>query len=167
MEVFSSSVHSLKLPFTDTCFDTLAIQKATLPDSLAKLKAYGQLVGKINETPKYIALLYSISADIQLPVLHTFTPKGEKISSLKLFIGNCCGENEGCSGLSTVVITKDMHIILKDSMQTFDRDKKKFDKKRNIRILKKSVEFRIDSTGKIIPLTSHLTKELYVSFTLS
>lgn len=152
MSMFSASVKSLKLPFTDTCFNTLAIQKKTLPDSLSKFKAYGQLVGKINETGDYIALLYSIPADVQLPVLHTFTTNGEKISTLKLFIGNCCGENEDCSGLSTVVITKDMHIILKDSMQTFERDKKKFDKKKKIKTLKKYEEYKIESTGKIVPI---------------
>jgi len=150
---YTASIHSLALPFKDSCYDTLAIQKQNLPDSLSKFTIYGQLVGKIEETKQYVAILYSIPADIQLPVLHTFNTKGQLISSLKLFIGNCCGENEDCSGVSTAEITKDLHIILKDSMQTFERDKKKSDKKRNIQIVKKQEEFRIDSTGKIISLS--------------
>ncbi len=167
MSMYTSSVELLHLPFKDTCFDTMATQHATLPDSLEKFKKYGQVVGKINETPRYTAIIYSISADVQLPILNTFNARGERISSLKLFIGDCCGENEDCSGLSTVTITKNMHIILKDSMQKFDRDKKKFDKKRNIQILKKVEEYRIDSTGKIIRLGSHITKEISVTFILA
>ncbi|HTA27849.1 MAG TPA: hypothetical protein VK809_08670 [Bacteroidia bacterium] len=168
MSMYISSVKLLHLPFKDTCFDTMATQHAvTLPDSLEKFKKYGQVVGKINETPRYTAIIYSISADVQLPILNTFNARGERISSLKLFIGDCCGENEDCSGLSTVTITKNMHIILKDSMQKFDRDKKKFDKKRNIQILKKVEEYRIDSTGKIIRLGSHITKEISVTFILA
>jgi hypothetical protein len=152
--VLGASMHSLHLPFTDTCYDTVATQRSRLPDSLSQFKQYGKIVGKINETGKYVAVLYAISADVQLPVIHTFNTNGEKISSLKLFIGNCCGENEACSGLSTVRITKDLHIILKDSMQTFDRDKKKFDKKRNIKVVKKYEEFKIDSTGTILKVSS-------------
>lgn len=149
--IYSGAVNSIKLPFKDSCDDTLAIQRLNLPDSLSKFKNYGQLIGKINETQKYTAILYSISGDVQLPVLYVFNKDGKEISSLKLLIGNCCGENEDCSGLSTAQITNDMHIILKDSMQTFERDKRKYDKKRSIQIFKKREEFKIDSTGKIIP----------------
>ncbi len=164
MSQFTASVKLLNLPFKDTCYDTIATQHVTLPDSLTKLKKYGQVVGKIYQTPHYTAIIYSISADVQLPILNTFNEHGERISSLKLFIGDCCGENEDCSGLSTVTITPNMHIILKDSMQKFDRDKKKFNIKRNIQIFKKREEYRIDSTGKIIRLGSDITKEISIFF---
>jgi hypothetical protein len=154
INVLGGYISFVPLPFVDTCYDTIATQKQRFPDSLSKFKSYGQLLGKVKETKQYLALLYSIPADVQLPVLHTFNTNGDKISTLKLFIGNCCGENEGCSGLSTVVITKDMHIILKDSMQTFERNKKKFNKKKNFRIVKKYEEFKIDSTGTIIKVNS-------------
>jgi len=147
---YSASIASIKLPLNYTCDDTMAIQRINLPDSLSKFKKYGELIGKVNETNRYIAILYSISGDIQLPTLYTFSKTGEEISSLKMLIGDCCGENEDCSGLSTVQITKDLHIILKDSMQTFERDMKQSDKKRNIKILKKQEEFKIDSSGKIL-----------------
>src|SRR6185312_10730654 len=110
MDVYSSSIKPIKLPFKDTCYNTIAVQKVTLPDSLSQFNKYGQLIGK------------------------------------------CCGEDEACSGISTVRITKDLHIILKDSTQTFERDKKNADKKYNIQIEKKQREYIIDSTGKIIPL---------------
>lgn len=151
MHIFSKSVKFLKLPFNDTCDDTLPIQRLSLPDSLSRFQKYGKLVGKLCETGRYTAILYIIPADVELPVLQVFDTNGNKISSLKLFIGNCCGENEGCSGLSTVQITKDLHIILKDSTQTFERNKKNLNKKRNIQTTKKTEEFRIDSTGKIVP----------------
>ena len=150
MGIYSASVVSLKLPLSDTCDDTMAIQRLKLTDSLTKFNIYGQLVGKVNETEKYVAILYTIPSDVQLPVLHTFDKSGQEISSLKLFIGNCCGENEGCSGLSTVLITKDLHIILKDSMQIFVRNKKHADKKQNIQIVNKQEQFKIDSTGRIL-----------------
>ncbi len=150
ISVLGTYIHSLALPFKDTCYDTMTVQKRKIPDSLSKFKTYGQFIGKVSETRQYIAILYSIPADVQLPVLHTFNANGDKISSLKLFIGNCCGENEGCSGLSTVQITRDLHIILKDSMQTFERNKRKFTKKKDIQTFKKYEEYKIDSTGKIL-----------------
>jgi hypothetical protein len=164
INIISSAVKPLKLPFIDTCYDTLPTEHPNFPDSLLKFKVRGQIVGKVCETKNYIALLYSISADVQLPVLHTFNTNGEKISSLKLFIGNSCGENEASSGLSTAIITKDLHIILRDSTQTFERDKKKYEKKKNIQLFKKYEEYRIDSTGRIIPLGSKLTEEITIRF---
>jgi len=152
MDVYSSSIKPIKLPFKDTCYNTIAVQKVTLPDSLSQFNKYGQLIGKVNETNNYIAILYTLPADVQLPVIQVFNKKGEEVASLVLLIGNCCGEDEACSGISTVRITKDLHIILKDSTQTFERDKKNADKKYNIQIEKKQREYIIDSTGKIIPL---------------
>ena len=166
MSVYSSAIHSIKLPFIDTCFDTIAIQHPKLPDSLSEFKNYGQIVGKVHETRNYVAILYSIPADVQLPVLRTFNTNGQKISSLRLFIGDCCGENEDCSGQSTFEITGDMHIILRDSMQTFERDKKKYDKKKNFQMHKKMQEFKIDSNGKIIQMGSKLVEEILVKATL-
>jgi hypothetical protein len=151
MEKYCSGIRQLTIPLTDSCFNSLPVQKIMLPDSLSSFKEFGKLAGKIAETRNYIALLYVISSDVELPVLRTFTHNGEKISSLKLFIGNCCGENEDCSGASTFIITKNLNIIMKDSMLTFERNKKKFDKKKNIQLYKKSVEYIIDTTGKIIP----------------
>jgi len=151
---YAAAINSLQLPLKDTCYDTLAIRRLSLPDSLSKFKKYGEIVGKIDENRNYVAVLYAIPADIQLPVLQTFNKDGKEISSLKLFIGNCCGENEDCSGLSSFQITKDLHIILKDSMQTFERNKNNSDKKRNIETHKKVEEFKIDSTGNILPVNS-------------
>ena len=150
ISIYSACIASIKLPLNDTCDDTIPIQRIKLPDSLSKFKKYGELIGKVNQTDRYTAILYSISGDIQLPVLYTFNTEGEEISSLKMLLGNCCGENEDCSGLSTAQITQDLHIILKDSMQTFERDVKQSDKKKNIKLLKKREEFKIDSTGKIL-----------------
>ncbi len=149
IELFSSSLHSVPLPFKDTCFDTVAVQHIKLPDSLPKFKTFGQIIGKINETSDYIAILFSKSGDIQLPILRTFNHNGELISSLRLYLGDCCGENEDCSGVSTVSISKDLHITLKDSTQTFERDKKKFDKKSNIKIKVKDEIYRISDKGEI------------------
>jgi hypothetical protein len=159
MEIFSSSLMKVKLPFKDTCFDTVAVQHIKLPDSLSNLKQYGQIIGKVDETPEYIAILFSKTGDIQVPILRTFNHKGDLISSLRLYIGNCCGENEDCSGLSTAIVkdnttrntsaTMVMEIYLKDSTQTFERDKKKFDKKRNIKILVKEEYYTINDKGEI------------------
>jgi len=150
IRILNTSIEPFLLPFKDTCYDTVATKRIILPDSLEKFKGYGRVLGKISDNQKYIAILYAIPADVQLPVLYTFDSAGKKISSLRLYIGNCCGENEDCSGASTVEITKDLRIILKDSIQTFERDKKNADKKRNIQTLKKHQEFRIDSTGRIL-----------------
>lgn len=152
MEIYSSSIKSIKLPFIDTCYDTIAVQNVLLPDSLSAFKKYGGLIGKVGENNHYVAILYAIPADVQLPVLRVFDKNGGEVASLKLLLGNCCGENEDCSGVSTVCITKDLHIILKDSTQTFERDKKNADKKYNIQLQKRKKEFMIDSTGKILPL---------------
>jgi hypothetical protein len=150
MGIYSASINSIKLPFKDTCYDTIPAQKVTIPDSLTKFKDYGQLIGKVFENNKNIAILYSIAGDVQVPVLHIFSKDGKEISSLNLFIGNCCGDDEACSGISTVEITKDLYIILKDSVQVFERDKKNSDKKRNIKTMENLEEFKIDSTGNII-----------------
>jgi hypothetical protein len=149
ISAYCSVIHSIQLPIKDTCDDTIAIQKVSLPDSLTRFNKYGQLLGKINESKNYTAILYAIPADIQLPVLRTFDKDGKEIASLKLFIGNCCGENEDCSGSSTFHITKELQIILKDSVQTFERDKKNLDKKKNTQTLIKQEEFKIDSLGNI------------------
>ncbi len=149
MKTYTSSMRSVSLPFIDTCYDTVATQAVSIPDTLSKFKKYGRVIGKVNETDKYIAILYSLTGDVQLPVLRTFNKNGEPISTQKLLIGNCCGENEACTGLSIAKITKDLHIILIDSNQTFERDKKKSDIKKNIQLHYKLLEFTIDSTGMI------------------
>jgi len=153
MDVYSSSIKSIKLPFKDSCYDTMVVQQVNLPDSLSNFKKYGQLIGKVNENSHYIAILYAIPADVQLPILRVFNKDGGEIGSLKLLLGDCCGENEACSGVSTLYITKDLQIILKDSTRTFERDKKNADKKYNIQLQKRKKEYMIDSTGKILPLT--------------
>lgn len=153
IEAYSSSIKLIQLPFIDTCYDTLAVQQANPPDSLFQFEEYSQLIGKVSENNHYIAILCTIPADVQLPILEVFNKNGEKIASLSLLEGDCCGENEACSGISTVCITKDLHIILKDSTQTFERDKKNADKKYHVQIEKRQREYMIDSTGRILPLT--------------
>lgn len=153
MDTYSSSIKSIKLPFKDTCYNSMAVQKVNLPDSLSGFKKYGQLIGKVGENNHYVAILYAIPADVQLPVLWVFNKNGGEIASLKLLLGDCCGDNEACSGVSTLCITKELHIVLKDSTQTFERNKKHADKKYNIQIEKTQREYMIDSMGKIIPLT--------------
>ena len=148
-EGFAASIHNITLPFRDTCFDTVAVQRLKIPDSLSKLTKYGQIIGKVNETDNYIAILFSKEGDVQLPILRTFTHSGEMISTQKLLIGICCGENEDCSGLSSFEISKDLKITLKDSTLTFTRDKKKFDKKMNIKSETKLEEYIIDNSGNI------------------
>jgi hypothetical protein len=153
IDAYSSSIKSIKLPFVDTCYDTVAVQQVNPPDSLFQFIEHGQLIGKVYETNKYVAILYTLPADIQLPVLEVFNKEGKEIASLTLLMGDCCGEDEACAGVSTVCITKELHIILKDSTQTFERDKKNADKKYHVQIEKKQREYVIDSTGRIIPLT--------------
>ncbi len=149
IEVFAASLHKVNLPFIDTCFDTVARQHINIPDSLPEFKKYGDIIGLLAETDTYVAILFSKSGDIQLPVVRTFNHSGHLISSQKLYNGICCGENEDCSGLSTVVITKNLDIHMKDSTQTFERDKNKSDKKENIKIKVKLETYTIETDGTI------------------
>src|ERR1700728_179256 len=65
MDIYRSSIKSVKLPFKDTCYDNMAVQKVALPDSLSGFGKYGQLIGKVGENNHYIAVLYAIPADVQ------------------------------------------------------------------------------------------------------
>ena len=85
---------------------------------------YGQgnhIFGKIAETNNFMAIIYLVPADIQLPVIQTTDKKGNKISELSMY-ERWCGEDPYSKGTSWASISKDLTIVLSDSAILYKRD---------------------------------------------
>lgn len=148
---YSKQIKKVDLPFRTTCDNGLQGTKLNFSDSI--IGSYGvelgSIFGKIADNDKFTAIVYLCPADVILPVIQTTSKTGEKISKLQLF-EKYCGEDEHSWSTSKAEITKDLTILLRDSVITYDRNKKGMIIEKSRKTEVSSRVFYIDSEGQII-----------------
>ena len=74
------------------------------------------LVGRLYPDKSFITLLYGEPADYIMPVLHTFSKKGESLDILT--VGGCCVAGPGYDATTTTYFGNDMVFSIIDSIRT-------------------------------------------------
>lgn len=149
-EKYVKLIHPLHLPYTDTCEYPFYSQKIDLPDSMLDMftPSYYCVIGKLEETDKYVAIIYRIDKSPEGPILKTFDMKGNQIQKMIIYNGFCY-ESDSASSICTVQITADKLIICKDSITkykcTLPNDKTKMYLGKEIKL----TFLKIDSLGHI------------------
>jgi hypothetical protein len=121
---FKKNIPHLKLPYKRSCSDSITHLKLDIPDNLFKKFAptgASGVIGIIVDTDFYSAILFSVSGDIEYPVIQTYDPDGTKLNDLTLISGTCCGDADKCTGFSWGSINADRSITLRDSELVFEK----------------------------------------------
>ncbi len=119
---FKKQIPYLTLPYKVACYDTVSNLPLRISDSA--FKAYAPpgasgIVGIIIDTDFYSAILYTVSGDMEYPVIQTYDPRGRKLNDIGLINGTCCGTIPSCTGYSWGEITRKLSIVLIDSERIF------------------------------------------------
>jgi len=124
-EKFKKQIPRLKLPYKKNCSDTVAHLKLNIPDSILKKyapKGVSGIIGMLEDTDFYTAIVYSVSGDIEYPIIQTYNPEGDTLNNIGILAGNCCGSDSNCSGAFWGEIFPDHSIFVHDSERTYLND---------------------------------------------
>lgn len=148
---FIKSIPLIDLPYSTTCGSCCNAIKLNL-DSLfiQKYKLDGiDIVGKLTETDKYVAILVAGGGDYLAPALFVYNKNGNLVSKQQ-FMGNYCGPILGFYGNYCLNIDKQLQITEIDTALVFKTDTVEF---KIIDTLKRDIQvarFKINEQGKII-----------------
>jgi hypothetical protein len=148
---FIKTIPFIDLPYSTTCGSCCQSVKLDLDSSfIQKYELDGsEVVGKLSETDKYVAILVAGGADYYVPIIFVFDKKGRLISKQQ-FMGNYCGSILGFYGNYYLDIDKQLQITEIDTALVFKTDTVEF---KIIDTLKRDIKvtrFKINEQGKII-----------------
>ncbi len=93
-DAFKKNIPYLKLPYKRSCTDSVTHLKLNIPDSTFKKYAppgASGIIGMLKDTDLYTAIVYSVSGDIEYPIIQTYNPEGDTLNNIGILEGTCCG----------------------------------------------------------------------------
>lgn len=150
-ENYVKKIPKVDLPFHTTCKSCCHTKKLDIGTAL--LKKYNpdnlEIIGKLVETDKYVAILYAGGGDYLSPGLIVYNRNGEKLSE-QSFMGDQCGRVVDFYGYYCLDIDTHLQIKETDTTLVFKMDTVSF---KIIDTLKKEInliKYEINEKGEII-----------------
>jgi hypothetical protein len=150
-ESYINAIPFIEFPYNTSCGSCCSSIKLNIDSSfISKYNLDGlEVIGKLVDNDKYVAILYAGAADYFVPGLVIFSKRGEKISE-KNFFGNSCGQILDYYGNSTLEIDEQLQITEIDSSLKFKMDTINFKVIDTLSEEIKILIYKIDKDGKII-----------------
>ncbi len=158
---FKKQIAHLKLPYKKSCSDTVSHLKLNIPDSIFKKYAppgASGIIGMLKDTDLYAVIVYSVSGDIQYPIVQTYNAEGDSLNNIGLLEGTCCGSATNCSGSYWGEIASDLTITQRDSERIFEKDKSGNYLTDKFKLINKTAQYTITNEGYIRLKTAEATK---------
>ena len=153
-EKYTSQINTLPTPIT---FRTIEFSDNKAPDNIDevlfdkyKYTDANNVYGKIYESKKFVAIIYTVNGDVLVPVLVTYDKNGNKKDSLNLF-DNASGLNLQSETYVTSTFYSNKTIQEIDSISTWalnDRGDDRLPGSEKIKV--DSIKYTITDSGKII-----------------
>ena len=130
LQSYLDLIPMIKLPLDFECENGFDIPELDYENDLvSKYKPEGAtIIGKLYQDKDEVALVYGYPADIFYPLISVIDKTGQEIREIRFFkLGNCVGD-AGYSATTKGTITKDLKILTKTEIITWDSENEDSDK---------------------------------------
>lgn len=149
---FKKQIPFVKLPYKRSCSDSVTHLKLNIPDSIFKKYAppgASGIIGMLKDTDFYSVILYSVSGDIEYPIVQTYNPEGDTLNNIGIMEGTCCGNGANCSGAYWGEISRNLTITQRDSERIYEKDEKGNYAKDKFKLINKTEVYTLTEDGHL------------------